>query len=145
MKFIGTDVVTYEKGYFGVRRCGNCKDVRDVKLIEMCGKERLLFIPIKNIGKKRFLICEKCGAALEINDDLWNFYKSYPRFDKDTTDEVLTTLKQIENNLNVSNVKLSCTDKLSENSLNMIYDSLNKRFNNPGNVEELISVYFSKE
>lgn len=145
MKFFGLNVKTEEKGYFGVRRCNNCKDIKDVKLMEVTGTENMFFIPIKKLGTKRFLICEKCGAALEINEDLWNFYKTYDRFDKSTTDQVVQTLKQIDVNLNNSNVKLDCKDKFSENSINMIYDTLFKKFGNPNNLEELISVYFSKE
>lgn len=145
MKFFGLDIKTNEKGYFGVRRCTGCKTLRDVNLVEIYGVERVCFIPVKKLSSKRFLICTTCGAALEINNDLWNYYKTYNRFDKTTTDRVVQTLEQIDNDLSKQNLDLRCEDKFSEPSLNMIYDGLIKKFGNPNNLEELISVYFSKE
>ena len=145
MKFFGLDVKTDEKGYFGIRRCTECKALRDVNLVEICGVERMFFVPVKKHACKRFLICTTCGAALEINNDLWNYYKTYDRFDKSTTDKVVQTLQQIDSDLVDQNLNLKCEDKLSETSLNMIYEGLIKKYGNPNNLEELISVYFSKE
>lgn len=145
MKFFGLDVKTNEKGYFGVRRCTECKALRDVNLVEINGVERVCFIPTKKLASKRFLICTTCGAALEINNDLWNYYKTYNRFDKPTTDKVVQTLKQIDTDLTEQNLNLRCEDNLSQSSLNMIFNNLIKKFGNPNNLEELISVYFSKE
>jgi len=145
MKFFGLDVKTNEKGYFGVRRCTECKSLRDVNLVEITGVERMFFIPVKKLANKRFLICTTCGAALEINNDLWNYYNTYNRFDKSTTDKVVETLQQIDSDLTDKNLSLKCDDKISQSSLNLIYDGLIKKFGNPNNLEELISVYFSKE
>lgn len=145
MKFFGTDVKTEEKGYFGIRRCTECNALRDVNLVEIYGTERMFFIPIKKLGLKRFLVCSSCNAALEINKDLWNYYKTYPRFDKHTTDQIVQTLKQIDLDLADNNVDLKIGSKESVSSLDMIYKNLIRKFGNPNNLEELISVYFSKE
>ena len=57
----------------------------------------------------------------------------------------MQTLKQIDTDLLEQNLNLKCEDKLSQSSLNMIFNNLIKKFGNPNNLEELISVYFSKE
>ena len=145
MKFFGLNIKTKEKGYFGVRRCTECNALRDVNLVEIYGTERMFFIPTKKLNVKRFLICTSCGAALEINNDLWNYYKTYNRFDKPTTDKVVQTLKQIDVDLANKNVDLRCEDKTSQTSLNLIFNNLIKKFGNPNNLEELISVYFSRD
>ena len=145
MKFFGLDVKTSEKGYFGVRRCSECKSLRDVNLIEINGVERFFFMPRKTHPTKHFLICATCGAALEINKDLWHYYQTYDRFDKQTTDQVVNTLQQIDSDLNSQNLNLKCEDKSSQTSLNLIFNNLTKKFGNPNNLEELISVYFSRE
>ena len=145
MKFLGTDIKTDEKGYFGVRRCTECNALKDVNLIEVHGIERVFFMPIKKLGLKRFLICSSCGAALEINNDLWNYYSTYSRFDKPTTDQIVQTLKQIDLDLANQNLNLKTGTKESLSSLDMIYKNLIRKFGNPNNLEELISVYFSKE
>ena len=145
MKFFGTDVKTEEKGYFGIRRCTECNALRDVNLVDIHGTERMFFIPIKKLGLKRFLVCSTCNAALEINKDLWNYYKTYSRFDKHTTDQIVQTLKQIDLDLADNNVDLKIGSKESVSSLDMIYKNLIRKFGNPNNLEELISVYFSKE
>jgi len=145
MKFFGIDVKENSKGYFGVRYCQNCKKLMDVNLVELQGKECFFFVPIKQTPVKRFLVCNSCGAAFELDEDLWHYYSSYSyRFDKSTTQEIVQTLQDIEKNLKENNVKLACEDKLSEASLNMIYKNLCEKYPNPQNVEELISVYFSK-
>lgn len=145
MKFIGTDVKKNNKGYFGVRKCQNCNKLQDVNLIELQGRECFFFIPYKNLQVKRFLICNTCGAGFEIDDDLWHYYSSYDyRFDKTTTNEIVHTLTDIEKNLKANNVILNLEDGISEASINMIFDNLCEKYNNPKNVEELISVYFSK-
>lgn len=144
MKIFGRDVTETKKGYFGVRRCTICKALRDVNLLELKGVERFLFLPVKRLGIQRYLICEKCGAGLQINDDLWNYYKTYEyRFTKETTDEIVKTLDKIAIDLKANHIELNYNDKSCENSLNMIYRNLCKQFSNPENVEELISVYFS--
>ena len=146
MKLFGTDVKKIEKGYFGIRKCENCKALKDVDLVEMQGKERIFCVPIKNLGSRRFLVCKDCGAAFEITEDLWNYYQQYEyRFDKSTTDEVIRTLDEITKDLNSNNINLSFKDKSSEQSINLIYHNLCKKFNNPENISELISVYFSAQ
>lgn len=144
MKFVGIEVKENDKGYFGIRRCELCKQLRDVKLIELYGQSYLFFIPIKKLNPKRFLVCEKCGACFEISEKLWNYYKEYypRRFDKKTTDSVVAVLNQINSSLVENNVNIKITDPTCKNSLDMIYQNLCKTFGNQKNIEEIMSVYF---
>ena len=145
MKFWGIDIKQKNNGYFGVRRCTNCNQIRDVELMELQGKKCVCFFPVKDLGTKRFLICSHCTAALEINDDLWEYYSKYDyRFDKQTTDEIVDTLKNINNTLTSKEINLDFDSKDSQSALNLIYDKLCAKYNNPQNLEEIISVYFSK-
>ena len=145
MKFFGIDSKQINKGYFGVRRCSQCNQINDVNLVDLTGTQCVCFFPIKKYPTRHFLVCSNCGAALEINEDLWNYYNSYPyRFDKKTTDEIVATLDVIDQDLKQQGVNIKCGEEKNVNSLNMIFDSLCKKFDNPQNVEELVSVYFSK-
>lgn len=144
MKLFGVDTKTQDKGYFGVRRCDVCGDFRDVNLVEITGTERFFGIPVKNLGKRRFMMCTTCGACFEINEDLWNYYCQYEyRFDKTTTDNVIATLKVIADDLKKSNIQLKFDDKACEHSINLIYHNLCRKFHNPENISEIMSVYFS--
>ncbi|MBQ8430899.1 MAG: hypothetical protein IJX26_03020 [Clostridia bacterium] len=145
MKFWGVDVKSREKGYFGIRKCSECGKLQDVDLLEVDGFKCYCFFPIKKLGTKRFLVCSKCGAALEISKDLWNYYEKYDfRFDKPTTDEIVAKLNNINLDLATNNIELNLKSPESQQSLNMIYDNLCKMYNNPENVEEIISVYFQQ-
>lgn len=144
MKLFGRDVLKKDFGYFGIRRCDVCKTLRDVDLLEITGVERFLGIKTKNLGVRRFLVCSKCGASFEINADLWNYYSRYAyRFNKQTTDQVVAMLDGINGDLKQNNVILKLGDKTSLHSLNLIYHNLCKKFDNPDNIEEIMSVYFS--
>lgn len=144
MKLFGIDAKEKDHGYFGVRKCEVCGDFRDVNLIEVVGTERFFAIPLKKLGTRRFLACARCGACFEVNKDLWNYYCGYKyRFNKETTDQVLSTLKQIDDDLKSNNVSLKFDDKIYEHSINLMFKNLCKKFNNPENVEEIMSVYFS--
>lgn len=144
MRFFGVDTSKKDNGYFGIRKCEVCGDLRDVNLIELTGTERFFGIPIKKLGIRRFLMCTSCGACFEINEDLWNYYCQYEyRFDKSTTDEVIHTLKEINEDLKKNNIILKFEDKSSEHSINMIFHNLCRKFNNPENISEIMSVYFS--
>lgn len=145
MKFFGVDTKEKDLGYFGIRKCDVCEDFRDVNLIEVTGIDRFFAIPIKKLGTRRFLTCTKCGACFEINEDLWNYYCEYEyRFDKQTTDQIFDTLKNIAHDLKEKNINLKFDDKASEHSINLIFNNLCKKFANPENVGEIMSVYFSQ-
>jgi len=145
MKFFGLDTKQIKKGYFGVRRCTNCNSLNDVNLVELNTTQCVCFFSIKKYPTRHFLVCSNCGAVLELNQDLWNYYNSYPyRFDKKTTDEIVSTLNNIDRDLQQQGVDIKCGEEKNLNSLNMIFDGLCKKFDNPKNVEELVAVYFSK-
>lgn len=144
MKVFGVDVKQKNKGYFGIRKCEVCGGLRDVNLIEVSGCEKFLCVPIKKLGIRRFLMCTTCGACFEINEDLWNYYSQYKfRFDKATTDQVISALNSISEDLAKNDICLKFEDKASQHSINMIFNNLCKKFNNPENLSEIISVYFS--
>lgn len=146
MKAFGFDVKTQNFGYFGVRRCGVCNSLQDVDLLKFKGIIRFLFLPIKTVKEKRFLACQKCGACFEINDDLWNYYKTYKeRYSKRTTDEILKYIIAIDKDLQQNQINLMLDSEESKKSISMIFNELLQKYNNPNNLEELISVYFSKQ
>lgn len=144
MKLFGVDTKEKNLGYFGIRKCDVCGDFRDVNLLEVKGTDRFFAIPVKSLGVRRFLTCTKCGACFEISEDLWNYYCEYEyRFDKQTTDKIFDTLKDISKHLKEKNINLKFDDKSSEHSINLIFNNLCKKFSNPENVGEIMSVYFS--
>lgn len=145
MKFFGKDVIQKDKGFFGVRRCTICDDVlRDVNLVELWVTTNVFFIPIKSWCEKRLLVCQKCGACMEINDELWKYYKTYlhKRFDKSVTHEIIGTLTNLENQMKNTGVNLSINSKTDEASINLIYNSLVEKYKTWQNVEEIVSVFY---
>jgi len=145
MKFFGKQIKEVNKGYFGVRRCTICKDeLRDVNLVEIYITSYFCFIPIKTILLKRILVCQHCKAYMELDEKLWKYYESYynKRFDKTTTDNIISTLTKMKQELHNSGVHLSVSDDASQKSLDLIYDSLCEKYNVCENVEEIISVFY---
>ena len=143
MKLFGLDIVQQNLGYFGVRRCSECGGLKDVDYVKIRAVFRLFGIPIPLQTLKRFLVCSKCGAAFDISDELWEYYKSYynKRFSKSKTDELISILIKVDANIADNSVDYSARGYNS--ILDMIYESLIKKFPNSKNLEEVISVYFS--
>ena len=145
MKFFGKDVKQVNKGYFGVRRCNVCNDeLRDVELVELYAVNRVCFAPISQRLLKRILVCKQCNAYMEIDDKLWRYYNSYynQRFNKSTTDSIISLLTTMNKDLEKNGVKLGVDDKISESSLDLIYRSLTQKYQVYQNIEEIISVFY---
>ena len=145
MKFIGKDLKEVNKGYFGVRRCTICKDeLRDVDLVEIYAVNYLFFVPVRNKIIKRLLVCQHCNAYMELSDELWSFYSSYynDRFNKSTTDNIVDTLTELSKQIEQNGIKLNIHDKACEPSLDLIYNTLSKKYKVWQNVEEIISVFY---
>lgn len=145
MKFFGKDVKQVDRGFFGIRRCTICDEaLRDVNLVELWVTTNIFFVPIKSSCEKRLLVCQKCDACMEINDDLWEYYQTYlnRRFNKATTHEIVGTLTQLDNQMRDKGVNLSIDDKSMEASINLIYNSLVEKYKTWQNVEEIVSVFY---
>lgn len=145
MKFFGRDVKQVDKGFFGVRRCTICEEaLRDVNLVELQVTTNVFFIPVKSVCEKRLLVCQKCSACMEIDDELWGYYKTYlsKRFDKNLTHEIVGTLTELDGQMRDKGVNLSIDDKTMESSINLIYNSLVEKYKTWQNVEEIVSVFY---
>ena len=145
MKIFGKEYKEENKGYFGVRRCNICNnELRDVDLVEIYAINYFCFIPISHTLVKRVLVCKHCNAYMEINNELWKYYSSYynKRFSKDTTDSIISTLTTMNEQMEKNGVKLGIGDKISEQSLDLIYKSLIEKYHVWQNVEEIISVFY---
>lgn len=147
MKFIGPDIHKVNKGYFGIRRCSTCNELKEVNLLEIKGVVRLFFIPVKTFITKRFLVCEKCQSVYEITDDQWKYYSTYlhKRFDKKTSKQVIETLDNINQTFVNKGTIIDITKEIYHPSIDSIYEQLIKKFGHKETLEELISVYFSNE
>ena len=145
MKFIGDSVETTNLGYFGIRRCENCGGFKDVDLVEIKKVFRFCFLNLKTYAVKRFLVCHTCSACFEVSPELWEFYKTYnsKRMGKQLTDEVVSTLTQINNDLVKSGTIINLDDNTCHVSLDIIHSTLSKKYGHPEYLEELISVFFS--
>ena len=143
MKFIGDSIETKNLGYFGIRQCEVCGGFWDVDLIEVKKVFRFCFFAVKTYAVKRFLCCQKCNACFEISPDLWSFYQTYQRFNKKTTDEIIDTLKRINNEFVSHGTFINLDDKIYHGSLDTIHESLAKKYGHEEYLEELISIYFS--
>jgi hypothetical protein len=145
MKFLGKQLTENNKGYFGVRRCTICKDkLRDVNLVEIYATNYFCFIPIKSVLLKRILVCQDCKAYMELDNKLWEYYATYynSRFDKNVTDNIINTLNDLSSSITQNGVNLSITDTTSQQALDLIYNSLVKKYHNHQNIEEIVSVYY---
>jgi len=147
MKFFGPDVVKKDNGYFGIRRCSGCGELKSVNLMTLQGVVRLFFIPIKTYITKRFLVCEKCQSVYEITDEQWKYYSTYlhKRLDKKTSDKVIETLDSINKTFVDKGTIIDITKEIYHPSIDSIYEQLIKKFGHKETLEELISVYFSNE
>ena len=78
-----------------------------------------------------------------MSDELWDYYKTYynKRFSKSKTDEILSILIKID--ASIADNTVDYTKKGFTSVLDMIYNSLIKKFPNGKNLEEVISVYFN--
>ncbi len=145
MKILGRELKEVNKGYFGVRRCTICKEeLRDVDLVEIYATSYFLFIPIKNVLLKRILVCKHCKSYMEIDEKLWQYYKTYynERFNKKTTDTIIETLTTLSNDMAQNGVKLKASDETAQKSLDVIYKGLTNKYGVCENVEEIISVFY---
>lgn len=144
MKPFGLDIVKKDKGYFGVRQCTQCGGLKDVNLIELTGVDRFLFIPVKKHITKRYLYCSGCDGLFTLSDEQWNHYKSYlhHRLSKKDTEEVISTLSNINNIYKEQGVNIDIDDKVYHPALDDICESLIKKYGHKENMEELISVFF---
>ena len=143
MRLFGLDIMQKNMGYFGVRRCTECGGLKDVEYVKLKAVFRVFGLPIPLKTLKRFLVCDKCGAAFEVSDELWDYYKTYynKRFSKAKTDELLGILIKID--ATVADNSVDYKEKCYTTVLDMIYNSLIKKFPNGKNLEEVLSVYFS--
>jgi len=145
MRFIGRDLKDINRGYFGVRRCTICnEELRDVNLVEIHATNYLFFIPIRSKLLKRILVCQHCNSFMELNEDLWRYYRTYynNRFSKSTTDNIIKTLTELSKQMEQNGVKLNTSDKAYESSLDLIYQKLSDKYSVHQNVEEIISVFY---
>jgi len=147
MKFIGPDVVKNNKGYFGVRRCSKCNELKEVNLLELKGVVRFFFLPVKTYITKRYLVCNTCQSVYEITNEQWNYYSTYlhNRLDKKTTNNVLDTLTKINNTFVDNGTFIDITKEIYHPSIDSIYEELIKKYGHKETLEELISVFFSNE
>lgn len=146
MKFFGKDINEANKGYFGVRRCTVCdNNLRDVNLANINQTFNLFFLPVykKTIG--HILVCRTCNAYMNLDNKLWSYYSKYlsSRFNKTQTDEIVSTIKQVDNELKNNGVKLSVDDASCDKSLDLIYNILVEKYGSAQNVEEIISVFYN--
>jgi hypothetical protein len=144
MKIFGADIVKKEKGFFGVRKCSNCNELREVTYLELQGVERFFFIPVKKYITKRYLYCTKCKALYEITDEQWTHYLSYldDRVDKNTTSMIIKDLEKINSTLLNKGTIIDVEDKIYHESLDTICDNLIKKYGHKETIEEIMSVYF---
>lgn len=145
MVFLGESIETKNKGYFGIRYCDECGEFQDVELIEVKKVFRFFFFRVKTYAEKRFLCCKKCGASFEISPKLWGFYQTYitKRMNKKSTDEVLETLRKINDEYRNHNIFIDMSDSIYYGSLDTICDSLEKKYGNVEYLEEVMNVFFS--
>lgn len=145
MKFIGADVIKVNKGYFGVRKCEVCGEIKSVDLLELKGVVRFFFIPIKTYVTKKYLICEKCTACFEITDEQWNYYQTYlhRRLDRKTTMEIVKKLDSINQSFINNGTLIDIEDEIYHPSLDSILDTLTKKYGHKETLQEIISVYFT--
>ena len=144
MKIFGADIIKKEKGFFGVRKCSNCNELREVTYLELQGVERFFFIPVKKYITKRYLHCSKCESLYEITDEQWTHYSSYlhNRVDKDTTSKIIKDLESINTVLKDKGTIIDVEDKIYHESLDSICDTLIKKYGHKEAIEEIMSVYF---
>ena len=144
MKVFDIKLKERNKGYLGIRRCTVCRDLIDVDLILVKRKFYFLGIPLYTIGTNRCLKCKKCRAILCI-DNLWNHYKTYlkTRFNKQMTDDVINSLKEIDEGLKGQGISLNLRDEKDKKTIQYVYESLYKKYGNQKNIEEIVSIYFS--
>ncbi len=57
-------------GYIGIDKCPNCKNYAHFNLYEYANNFRLYFIPILKWNKKIYLVCSRCEAAWELDDEM---------------------------------------------------------------------------
>ena len=146
MKFFGKEIKEFNKGYFGIRRCTVCgNQLRDVGLSEVYERFNICFLPIYKRSIAHILVCKTCNAYMEIEDKLWKYYSKYlsSRFDKSTTDEIMSIVKKVDNELQNNGVKLNIQDGSADKSLDLIYNSLVEKYGCAENVEEIISVFYN--
>lgn len=53
-------------GYFGVSKCGNCKNYTHSFIYEISNNINIYFVPVAKFNKKYILSCELCHAGIEI-------------------------------------------------------------------------------
>ena len=145
MKFFGKSIKQIDKGYFGIRRCGICNNqLRDVNLVELQATNNVFFVPISSGKPKYLLVCQHCGAFMEINDELWKYYQTYypMRFSKKITDDIVCTLSNLNKELENGGVKLDINDVSTQRAIDLIYKGLTEKYKVWQNIEEIVSVFY---
>ncbi len=146
MKFFGKEIKEYNRGYFGIRRCTVCNNqLRDVDLADVYERFNVCFLPLYKRTFAHILVCKTCNAYMEIDNKLWTYYAKYlpSRFNKNTTDEIMSTIKKVDNELQNNGVKLNIDDTSSDKSLDLIYKILVEKYGCAENIEEIISVFYN--
>lgn len=146
-KFIGKDVISVNKGYFGVRYCEECKKLQACDLVDLKAVYNFAFVPIKTYAVKRVLQCPTCKACFFISDDQWEHYLPYlhKRLNEKTTWEVFDKLDIINNSLLKQGVTIDIKNEKCFHSLDQIVDGLAKKYGHPETLSEIVSVYYSKK
>ena len=147
MKLFGTDIIKKDKGYFGIRRCAKCGELKEVNLLELEGVERFFYFFKKKYVTKRFLTCNTCNSIYEITDEQWAHYTPYlhNRLNKEQTKEVVETLDTINKSFVNNGTFIDITNEIYHPSIDSIYEQLIKKYGHKETLEELISVFFSNQ
>lgn len=141
MKIFSKKTIKKNFGYFGKRRCGKCQTLNDVDLVKARLYACFLGLPIFPLKEKKLLVCQKCGAYMEIGQKLWEYYCkcNITRFSKEKADEIFGIVFEIDVATNLSNEKNII---LKQKMIDEIFVSLAKKYENPFAIEEILSVYF---
>ena len=145
MKIFGADIIKINKGFFGIRKCETCGELKNVNLLILKGVVRFFFFPIKTLITKKFLVCQKCEACYEITEDQWNYYSTYisNRLDQKTTEKVVQTLNDINKTFLNKGTIIDIDNEIYYPSLDNILISLAKKYGHEQSLQEIMSVYFS--
>ena len=54
--------------YMGIMKCPNCRNYDHFHLYEVTKKASAFFVRVATWGRKYYMICNVCEAALEVND-----------------------------------------------------------------------------
>lgn len=66
-------------GCVGWDQCPHCKEFGTLMLSEHFKNVNVYFIPVIKWNKKNYLVCDKCDAAYELNDEQYIYYLNKSR------------------------------------------------------------------